>query len=337
MPVADIDVPQIHPVIFPAEVGFRPSPYRVADRPFPGSGTARTIFQETVLRDIADEGLAAPLIVGNERDHATIGAQLRDIEDGLFHILADQAAGKTGPAAALAALWLAIKNPCALMLIEPTDHIFRSSPAFYAAVRRAARAAQRGWFVSFAVTPISPEPGRRYVSAGAAIEGCPGVSAVSQFFGELEEPKDRTAITSDRGAVSAESLDERAADTRSRRRSFGGFAEAEPMRHKDSEALLWNSGILLVEAWHCINALTRAQPAMMQACRDALAQGSLHGNCLRPDREIFQSAPSLSLHRALLADSGRAAVVRIDMEWRDVGLRLPPREMQVRSGDHAWN
>ena len=60
-------------------------------------------------------------------------------------------------------------------MLLPSDHTITGVEAFRRGIELAARAAQAGWFVTFGVTPTSPETGYGYIRRTedlAAVQGC---------------------------------------------------------------------------------------------------------------------------------------------------------------------
>lgn len=84
-------------------------------------------------------------------------------------------------------------------------------------------------------------------------------------------------------------------------------------------AHLWNSGIFLFQAATFVAELERFEPAMVDACRRALAEGEHDLTFCRPGRDAFDALPGESIDRAVMERTEQAAVVPVDMGWNDVG------------------
>src|SRR4029077_17914206 len=67
------------------------------------------------------------------------------------------------PAIALVALELVRRDPDAVMLVVPADHIVKGQRAFDAAVSLAATLAEQDYLVTFGIKPIRPETGYGYI------------------------------------------------------------------------------------------------------------------------------------------------------------------------------
>jgi mannose-1-phosphate guanylyltransferase/mannose-1-phosphate guanylyltransferase/mannose-6-phosphate isomerase len=84
-------------------------------------------------------------------------------------------------------------------------------------------------------------------------------------------------------------------------------------------AYSWNSGIFLFPVKLLLSELERLQPAMVAACREALAKAKRDLDFLRLDRDAFGKAPSNSIDYAVMEHTSHAAVVPVEMGWSDVG------------------
>ena len=112
----------------------------------------RSMLQETAER-LLDERFADPLVICNDEHRFIIAEQLREIGVTPEAIVLEPSGRNTAPAAALAALMLVEKNPDAIMLVAPSDHVIEDRKRFLGALDVAVRAAEKGMLVTFGVTP----------------------------------------------------------------------------------------------------------------------------------------------------------------------------------------
>ena len=82
---------------------------------------------------------------------------------------------------------------------------------------------------------------------------------------------------------------------------------------------LWNSGIFLFSASTFVAELERLSPAIVAACRNAVAEFRRDLTFFRIGAEAFSASPSDSIDYAVMERTDRAAVVPVDMGWSDVG------------------
>jgi mannose-1-phosphate guanylyltransferase/mannose-1-phosphate guanylyltransferase/mannose-6-phosphate isomerase len=176
---------------------------------------------------------------------------------------------------------LAERDPDALMLLLPSDHLVRDGAAFLDAVQRAAAAGAAGWLVTFGMSPTHPETGYGYIRQGPPLTGLAGSYAVARF---VEKPHRETAE-----AYLAE----------------GGY--------------LWNSGMFLLPVQTLLDELERLQPEVLAAARSAVGGARRDLDFLRLDAEAFAAAPAISLDHAVMERTQRAAVVPAELGWSDVG------------------
>jgi mannose-1-phosphate guanylyltransferase/mannose-6-phosphate isomerase len=183
---------QIHPVILSGGAGTRLWPLSRASYPkqLLKLASERTMLQDTAARGLSDVCFAAPVLVCNEDHRFLVDDQLRQIGIKPQTILLEPLARNTGPAIAAAALWLLVRDPDALMLVQPSDHVIASLADFHRAVMRGLAAAQAGRLVTFGVKPSHADTGYGYIQSGEPVEGIEGVFTVDRFF---EKPDHATA------------------------------------------------------------------------------------------------------------------------------------------------
>ncbi len=125
-----------------------------------------TLLQQTVKRLDGLAGVADPIVVCNEEHRFLVAGQIMEIGRKSAAILLEPAGRNTAPALTLAALALARKDPDALMLAMPADHVIEDINAFHAAVAEAVRIAAQECLVTFGIVPGAPETGYGYIRRG---------------------------------------------------------------------------------------------------------------------------------------------------------------------------
>jgi len=290
---------KIHPVILSGGAGTRLWPLSRSTYPkqLLSLASPRTLLQETAARNLDDVGFSAPVLVCNEEHRFLVDEQLRQVGVDPQAILLEPSGRNTGPAIAAAAIWLLARDPEAMMLVQPSDHVIGDAAAFHRAVMRGLAAAHQGRLVTFGIKPSRPEPGYGYIHAVTPLDGADGVLAVDRF---IEKP-------------------ERSVAERFVRE--GGF--------------YWNSGIFLLSARTCLEELSRTNPAMMSACERAVQGGRADLAFFRLGEQPFAEAPSLSIDHAVMEHTDKAAVVPVEMAWSDVGSWRALRE--IGHSDEAGN
>jgi mannose-1-phosphate guanylyltransferase/mannose-6-phosphate isomerase len=273
----------IHPVILSGGSGTRLWPMSRALYPkqLLALTGERSLLQETALRLASDAAFAPPLVIANEEHRFIIAEQLRAVGVAADALLLEPVGRNTAPAATVAALRLAATEPDALMLVMPSDHAIGDRDAFRAAIATAASAARIGRLVTFGIAPEHAETGYGYIEKGRALAGVDGAFAVAAF---VEKPDP---------------------------------AAAE--RYVAAGDHLWNSGIFLFSAALYLSEIERLCPAMLDACRRALAGAQGDYDFTRLEQSAFAVSPADSIDYAVMEHTEHAAVVPVAMEWSDLG------------------
>ncbi|MBY0508587.1 MAG: mannose-1-phosphate guanylyltransferase/mannose-6-phosphate isomerase [Rhodospirillaceae bacterium] len=244
--------------------------------------SARSLLQETALRlgeaSHARFQVQAPIVVCNDAHRFVVAEQLRAVGIEPKAIIIEPMGRNTAPAACVAALLLE-KEPDALMLVMPSDHLVRKPEAFRAAVAAAVPVAAAGHLTTFGIEPTAPATAYGYIKRGGLLKDA-GYN-VARF---VEKPDAVTA---------AEFL------------KTGGY--------------YWNGGIFLWPAKLYLDELARNEPGIAPACRVALDQGQNDLFFFRLDPASFAKVPSQSIDYGVMERTGKAAVVPVDMGWSDVG------------------
>lgn len=157
---------QIHPVILSGGAGTRlwPLSRELFPKQLHALGPRGSLLQATAAR-IA----AAPLVVCNHEHRFIVAEQLREVGIAPAALLIEPFGRNTAPAAALAALKLSERDPAAMMLVMPSDHVIRDEAAFLDAIGKAAPLAADGNLVTFGINPTGPHTGYGYIARGAAL------------------------------------------------------------------------------------------------------------------------------------------------------------------------
>ena len=292
------DATPIVPVILSGGSGTRLWPMSRPERPkqLLALTAEATMLQLTAGRT-AGSGFAAPIVVANAQHADDVEAQLRDGGTEAQAIILEPAGRNTAPAIALAAIAASEDQAggAAPLLVMPSDHVIADVDAFHAAVRAALPLVADGWLVTFGIAPDAPETGYGWVQVGEPL--APGVHRVARFV--EKPPQDR----------------------------------AEAMLAAGDHA--WNGGIFLFRADCYLAALGTHAPAMLAACRDAMAGARREGARLFPDPQAFAASPSDSVDYAVMEKADRVAVVPVSMGWSDVGSWDALHAISV--GDAAGN
>ncbi|MEO8810407.1 MAG: mannose-1-phosphate guanylyltransferase/mannose-6-phosphate isomerase, partial [Rhodanobacter sp.] len=238
-----------------------------------------TLFQQTIARTRQLPDVAEPIVVASE-DHRFLAAeQLLEVGVESAAILLEPLARNTAPAIALGALQAQQRDPDALLLVLPADHLIGDTASFVTAVKQALPLAEQGWLVTFGIRPDRPETGFGYIRRAEAIDG--HGFRVERF---VEKPDLATA-----GSYLSD----------------GGYD--------------WNSGMFLFKASRYLEELATHAPAMLAAVREAYTAATVDLDFVRIDRDAFAKVPDDSIDYAVMEKTQRAAVIPVSCAWSDIG------------------
>ena len=238
-----------------------------------------TLFQQTIARTRQLPQVTAPIVVASE-DHRFLAAdQLLEAGVESATIVLEPLARNTAPAIALGALQALQRDPEAILLVLPADHLIGDTAAFVEAVKQAVPLAENGWLATFGVRPDRPETGFGYIRRGAAIDG--HGYRVEQF---VEKPD---------------------LDTARNYLADGGYD--------------WNSGMFLFKASRYLEELHAHAPAMLAAVREAHAKATVDLDFVRIEKDAFAQAADKSIDYAVMEKTARAAVIPVSCAWSDIG------------------
>jgi mannose-1-phosphate guanylyltransferase/mannose-6-phosphate isomerase len=272
---------RIVPVILAGGSGSRlwPMSRRLLPKQFLPLVGEHTLFQETVLRLRDLQECDAPIVVANAEHRFLAADQLQAIGVKAGALILEPVGRNTAPAIAAAALQVAGRDPGALLLVLPSDHLIRDDAAFREAVRLALEPASQGMLVTFGVPPTHPATGYGYIEAGDALGGA--AFRIRRFVEKPDLEKAREFLRQ------------------------GGY--------------FWNSGMFVFRAERYLEELEAQHPGICAAVRRSIEKASRDLDFLRLDSEAFAACPSLSVDYGVMEGTRSGAVVRAAMGWSDVG------------------
>jgi mannose-1-phosphate guanylyltransferase/mannose-6-phosphate isomerase len=166
-----------------------------------------------------------------------------------------------------------------VVLALAADHVVLDVDAFRAAAEAGREAALAGHIVTFGIVPNAPKTAYGYILPGDKI-GNGGVHKVARF---VEKPD---------------------------------VATAEKYLR---DGYLWNSGNFLFRADVLLDEMSRFQPEIVKAARASVAAADNDLGFLRLGADEFAAAPQISIDYAVMEKTDRAAVMKGDFRWSDIG------------------
>lgn len=238
-----------------------------------------TLFQASARR-LSGDGFTAPLIVTNSDFRFIVTEQLSAAGIDPGAILIEPSVRNTAPAILAAAEFALARDPEALLLVAPSDHVVPDAVAFRAAVAAGVPAARDGQIVTFGIEPAYAETGYGYLELSGKPE--PLTAAPLKHF--VEKP-DR--------------------------------ATAEAMI--ESGRFLWNAGIFLFTARSLIAAAAEHAPDLIDPVRRAVTGAKTDLGFLRLDPEPWATCRDVSIDYAVMERADNLIVVPYTAGWSDLG------------------
>ena len=238
-----------------------------------------SMLQQTLQRLAGIASLAPALLVCNESSRFIVAEQLREIGLNDARLVLEPMRRNTAPAIATAALQAMENGNDPILLVLPSDHVILDTRAFHKAISLASSAAEQGKLLTFGITPTGPETGYGYIRAEGGEAG--QVQRIVEF---VEKP---------------------------------ALALAE--QYIASGDYFWNSGMFLFRASRYLEELERFHPAVVAACRDALAKAKGDLDFIRLDHDAYAASPDIAVDYAVMERTNDAATVALDAGWNDIG------------------
>lgn len=220
-----------------------------------------------------------PLIICNEEHRFVAAEQIRQINLEA-KILLEPAGRNTAPTIALAALHAIHKDMDPILLVLPADHTIGNLEAFQDAVSIAMPLASQGMLVTLGIKARSPETGYGYIEMGAQIQN----SSCFKVACFIEKPDKSTASKLIEGG-----------------------------NH------LWNSGIFVLQASVYLKELETYAPDILQACTESMRKTHPDMEFERLQEKAFLNCPAISIDHAIMEKTQKAAVVKLNSDWSDLG------------------
>lgn len=241
----------------------------------------KTMMQETVDRldnFIDDDNI---YVVTGEEYKAAIFDQLNSVPEE--NIIVEPMGRNTAACIGLAAIQIARKNPDAVMIVLPSDHLIKNRENFISILEQAAKVAELGDnIVTIGITPTHPETGYGYINFEDKMDNkyCDMMYKVKKF---VEKPDKYTA-----------------------------------QKYVDSGKYLWNSGMFLWKASTILNNMKKFMPKLYEAL---LKIDSSWGKA-DYDKVLFEEyskLDSISIDYGVMEHVSNIYVIPGIFGWDDVG------------------
>lgn len=277
----DRAVSRITPVLLCGGAGTRLWP--LSRRSYPKQFAAllgeETLLQATARR-LSGPDYAAPVVVTNADFRFIVAEQLSATGLAPSAILIEPESRNTAPALLAAALHLSARDPQALVLAAPCDHMIGDATALRSAVAAGRAPARAGRIVVFGVAPDRVETGYGHLE----LTGPPEVGRSVALKRFVEKPDETKA---------AEML--------------------------ETGNCLWNAGLFLMSVSTIINAVRIHAPRLLPPVSRAVAEARTDLGFLRLAPEPWAQTDAISIDYAVMERADNLSVVPFHTEWADLG------------------
>ncbi len=242
-----------------------------------------SLFQQTALRVKNLQNFYEPVIICNNEHRFMAAEELQKIKIKAKSIILEPIGRNTTPAIAIAALDVLANNSKNddLILVMPSDHLIKNEKEFIASIKKAAKAANEGYLITFGILPHKAETGYGYIKQSKKLKEFEDVFLVEKF---IEKPKKENAEKFIKS---------------------GGY--------------LWNSGIFMFKASKYLEVLQNLQHDTFINCCNSYNKSIKDLDFVRIFAEDFEKCENISVDYAIMEKSENVVVVPIDIGWSDVG------------------
>ncbi|GGE39661.1 mannose-1-phosphate guanylyltransferase/mannose-6-phosphate isomerase [Actibacterium pelagium] len=273
----------IHPVLLCGGSGTRLWPLSRKSYPkqFAKLTGDESLYQASALR-LSGEGFGAPTVVTASDFRFIVIEQLAALEIPLADILIEPAPKNTAPAVCAAALALEARNPGALMLVAPSDHVIPDGPRFHSAIHAAAPAAMSGQLVTFGIRPDRPETGYGWLELSTpTADFDPAPQPLKNFVEKPDQEKAQALL--------------------------------------DGGMHLWNAGIFLFSTTTILEAFAAHAPEVLEITRKAFEASEADLSFTRLEPKAWSELPDISIDYAVMERASNLTVVPYAGSWSDLG------------------
>ena len=241
----------------------------------------QSLFQQSALRLTSSDIVKfRPHITMTNADFRFIvGEQLQGVGINPGPILIEPEGRNTAPPILAASIFTHDRDPEAVLLVAPSDHVIPDVEAFHEALARGMDAVSNGKIVTFGITPTRAETGYGYL--------------------ELSKPSDVDAVDLLRFVEKPDAV------------------RADQML--DAGNFLWNGGIFMFRARDMISAFEQYSHGLLSPVKEALGAVKPDLDFLRLDPEAWSRCEDVSIDYAIMERVDNLVAVPFSAGWSDLG------------------
>lgn len=257
-------------------------------------GTGKSLLRSTFERFLHLVPADRILVVTNQVYKDLVKADLPEMPES--NILCEPSRNNTGPCVAYTALHLLAKDPEAVFVTAPSDHVILKETAFLEKIEQGlAYVSENDAIVTLGIQPSRPNTGYGYIEVRKE-DMAKNLIEVKSF---REKPDLATAQ---------------------------GYLE--------SGNYFWNAGIFIWKAEHLMQSFKLNEPAIVDVlCRDKSKFGSQEEQSYI--NEVYPDTPSISVDYAILEKAKNVLTIPADIGWSDLGTWNSLHEFLDKDGNET--
>lgn len=233
-----------------------------------------------------------PVIVTGITHRGTVMKQLREVQ-ARARIICEPLGRNTGPAVLAAAHATLQKDPEAVFVVVPADHIIEGQ--LTKAIEVCAPAAQAGHIITFGISPRYAETGFGYITDAGPLDGFKAIRRVGGFVEKPPQEKAQELL--------------------------------------DSKSSYWASGLSMFRADTIIEEYARFDPMTEALVADSVAFGTQSDDVLFLDSKEFAKATAAPTESMVFEKTDKIALAPLDVDWNDVGSWLAMYNISPQNKD----
>jgi len=253
-----------------------------------------SLLQKTIKRIQKLDNLDSPLLICNHEHRFIVRDQLNNIKVKAKSIFLEPFGRNTAPAIAIAALNAIENNEDPHLLVLAADHVIEDTNQFLKVIKDGISYSEKGFLITFGVTPTNPETGFGYIEANENINDGIGRGAKIKRFIEKPDLSRAKELIKD---------------------------------HK----YFWNSGMFFFKASSIINEIKKYDSKLLENCKLALKNSYTDLDFQKLDDKTFGICQDISIDHAVMEKTKLGIVIPLSVGWSDIGSWKSLRELESKN------